>query len=504
AGLEKDTARREVLRFLTTVPGVSLDQADVIATAFPDMASLGAADAKALTQCKGVTGALARAIRLELAPGQVEQEQRATRLREEAQGFIEEGEYRAALDCYDRLLRERPEDVAVWFDRAELLVLLDRPEEALQCYTRIVDVDRGNRQAWYERANLLFGLGRVADAVPALREALRLEPSKSGEVVQKAEQLRRDRHPNEAVSLFQAVLEVAPDDPRATLGLGDAFLDLGDSEAAEVLFTRALGKNPQNAPILHRKGALLDQKGRWGAAIQYYNRAIALQWNFPDPWLAKGRILLTHDHPKEALECFEKVAAFDPKRIAAWAGQARAQAALGNAREAKAALAKATELGPDDPTVREARDSLAVPGSETQPGPPSHEDIPDLSSLAKAFEAIEDESEPTPTSTSADFQSFVESIEPDREDAQVLLQLAELALEGGDPQMALLRYEQVLEKAPRNADAWTGRGVALQHLERYREALEAYDRALSFKPDHEVAQKWRATCVRHLKREAGD
>ena len=77
-------------------------------------------------------------------------------------------------------------------------------------------------------------------------------------------------------------------------------------------------------------------------------------------------------------------------------------------------------------------------------------------------------------------------------------------MEGGDPQMALLRYEQALEKAPRNADAWTGRGVALQHLERYREALEAYDRALSFKPDHEVAQKWRATCVRHLKREAGD
>src|SRR5207245_6036658 len=147
AGLEKDTARREVLRFLTTVPGVSLDQADVIATAFPDMASLGAADAKALAQCKGVTAALARAIRLELAPGEVEQEQRATRLREDAQGFIEEGEYRAALDCYDRLLRERPEDVAVWFDRAELLVLLDRPEEALQCYTRIVDVDRGNRQA---------------------------------------------------------------------------------------------------------------------------------------------------------------------------------------------------------------------------------------------------------------------------------------------------------------------------------------------------------------------
>lgn len=504
AGLEKDTARREVLRFLTTVPGVSLDQADVIATAFPDMASLGAADAKALTQCKGVTDALARAIRLELAPGEVEDEQRATRLREEAQGFIEEGEYRAALDCYDRLLRDRPEDVAVWFDRAELLVLLDRPEEALQSYTRILDVDRGNRQAWYERANLLFGLGKLPEAVLALREALRLEPTKSGDVVQKAEQLRRDRHPNEAVSLFQAVLEVAPDDPRATLGLGDTFLDLGDSDGAEALFTRALGKNPQNAPILHRKGALLEQKGRWGAAIQYYNRAIALQWNFPDPWLAKGQILLTHDHPKEALECFEKVATFDPKRIAAWAGQARAHGALGNAREAQAALAKATELGLDDPAVREARDALAGFGSQPQEAPAPQDRFHDFSSLAKAFEAIEDESEPAPKSASADFQSFIESIEPEKEDVQVLLQLAELAMDGGDSQMALLRYEQALEKQPRSADAWTGKGVALQHLEQYREALEAYDRALSIKPDHEVALKWRATCVRHLEGEASE
>src|SRR5207244_9065145 len=142
---------------------------------------------------------------------------------------------------------------------------------------------------------------------PALREALRIEPSRSVDVVQKAEQLRRDRHPNEAVSLFQAVLEVAPDDPRATLGLGDAFLDLGDSEAAEVLFTRALGKNPQNAPIVFRKGELLERKGRWGAAIQYYNRAIALRWNLVGPWFAKGRILLDHDRTQEALACFDEV-----------------------------------------------------------------------------------------------------------------------------------------------------------------------------------------------------
>jgi len=504
AALEKDSARREVLRFLGGIPGMSAAQADVVATAFPDIASLTAADEKALTQCKGVTDALARAIRLELAPGELEDERRSTRLREEAQAFVAEGTYDAALECYDRLLRARPEETSVWFDRAEVLVLLDRPEEALQCYARVLDVDRGNAQATYERANLLFGLGRLPDAADALRDALRLEPSKSRDIVPKAEQLRRDGHPNEAVRLFQAVLEITPDDPRAILGLGDAFVDLGDADAAEAQFTRALGNDPQNAPILFRKGELLERKGRWGAAVQYHNRAIALRWNYPDPWLAKGEILLNHARPTEALECFEKVASFEPQRIEAFAGEARAHAALGQRGEAEAALAKAIRLGADHPAVRAARDAIAQMTGPVAEGSEPPVPVTDFSSLAKAFEAIEDEVEPPAPSVPSDFQSFVESIEPEKEDTHVLLQLAELAMEGGDPQMGLLRYEQAIERDLRNADAWTGKGVALQQLERFREALEAYDRALSLKPNHELARKCRETSARHVASEANE
>src|SRR5439155_21736087 len=100
-----------------------------------------------------------------------------------------------------------------------------------------------------------------------------------------------------------------------------------------------------------------------------------------------------------------------------------------------------------------------------------------------------------------DFQPHIASIEPDKKERQLLLQLAELALEGGDARMALIRYEQAIEQDDRNADAWTGKGVSLQQLERYREALGAYDRALSLQPGHELAMKWRATCLRHLESE---
>jgi tetratricopeptide (TPR) repeat protein len=64
--------------------------------------------------------------------------------------------------------------------------------------------------------------------------------------------------------------------------------------------------------------------------------------------------------------------------------------------------------------------------------------------------------------------------------------------------MALLRYRQAVDRDPRSADGWTGIGTALQQLERYEEALKAYDRALELNPEHEMAKRWRETCLRHL------
>ncbi len=504
--LEKDENRLGVLKFLDGVPGITEDVARVLATAFPDMGSLRGADAKALEQCQGVTPALARAIRFELVPGEVEEEQRAIDLREEAQAFLEEGDYRAALDCYNRLLAEHPEDRVFWFDRAELHVLLDEPEEALQCYTRVLDLDRRNRQAWFERANLLFGMGRLADAVDALREALRVEPRKSADILLKAEQLRRDGHPNEAAVLYQAVLDVDPGNGRAVLGLGDTFLDLGDIDAAEGLFTRALGKEGKDPDLLFRKGELLKRKGRWGAAIQFYNRALALKWDLADAWLAKGQVLLDHDRAQEALECFEKVLAIDPANPAALAGKGEAEAFLrplhlpARRRPPAAAEESAPEpAAPEEPPQESPETSDEPPDDlleDLETGEPSFAE-----ELRKAGGEEPEETREPEADIPADLKMFVESIEPEREDVHVLLELAELALEGGDADMALLRYEQALEQDPKSAKGWTGKGTALQHLERYEEALAAYDRALEIDPEDAIAARWRETCLRHLSKE---
>src|SRR5206468_3235682 len=83
---------------------------------------------------------------------------------------------------------------------------------------------------------------------------------------------------------------------------------------------------------------------------------------------------------------FEKVASFDPQRIEAWAGAARAHAALGQADEAEAALANGARFGADHPAVLVAREAIAqITGARPAASEPL-EPITDLPSLAKAFE----------------------------------------------------------------------------------------------------------------------
>ena len=472
ARAERDELRRAVMEFLDTVPGMTIRTETAIATAFPDMESLRRAEVRALVQCEGVSEAMATHIHSLVAP---EASQGPMDLREQAQLLLEDGDDEGAVRVIDQYLRDHADDEAAWFDKAELMIMLGRLPEALQCYNRVIGLNRKNRQAWYEKANILFGAGRFVDAIECLKEVLRLDPSKSVDILLKAEELRMGGKLNDAVLLFHTVLDMEPENPRAVLGLGDCLMSLGDNDAAETLVTRALGKDPSNPGALYRKGALLNRKGRWGGALQLYNRAIALQWDYPDPWNGKGEIYLKQEKSKDALECFNKAIEFDGKSVRAWLGKAQAHRALGEKGTAEQCLNYAVKLAPHEPGVRE---------------------------VAELFERVEEAVREEPEELPADFKAFIEAVEPEKEETETLLQLAEMALEGGDPEMAIVRYAEALKKDMRSADAWTGKGIALQYKERYAEAMSCYEKALEIRPGHELALKWRETCAKRL-REAG-
>ena len=55
---------------------------------------------------------------------------------------------------------------------------------------------------------------------------------------------------------------------------------------------------------------------------------------------------------------------------------------------------------------------------------------------------------------------------------------------------AIELLQKVVDKNPKNANAWTYMGYSLRNLEKYDEALVAYEKALQIKPKHKGALEY--------------
>jgi tetratricopeptide (TPR) repeat protein len=68
------------------------------------------------------------------------------------------------------------------------------------------------------------------------------------------------------------------------------------------------------------------------------------------------------------------------------------------------------------------------------------------------------------------------------------IELADIYLRVGDPEDALLAANAGLIKDPSNARLYNAKGMALNDLQRFGEAQEAWEKALKINPDLKVAQ----------------
>src|ERR1700761_4927151 len=77
-----------------------------------------------------------------------------------------------------------------------------------------------------------------------------------------------------------------------------------------------------------------------------------------------------------------------------------------------------------------------------------------------------------------------QSLELDPRNADSLHLLGVLAGRAGHPDLSLGLFDQAGAVSPDFAEAHTNRGLALTHLNRLDEAVQALDRALDLKPAH--------------------
>lgn len=243
--------------------------------------------------------------RTELDAEQAEARRRAGR--QLAFAHYQSGALEAALELFDALLEDRPDDVEALRWSGRILLELDRVEEAAQRFERVLEVapeDAGAARQ-LELARERARVGR--DASVAYRRGLAQYEAGALE---------------EALASFQAAVEAAPEFDEAERWRARLLLETGRSAAAEAAWARIAEADPEDESAAYFvQRARLEQRVGRTAAVAAERAEEAMQ----------------ADDPAAAFEAWRRAVEAAPDWLEARVGLARAAQALGDADAARSA-----------------------------------------------------------------------------------------------------------------------------------------------------------------------
>jgi pentatricopeptide repeat protein len=201
--------------------------------------------------------------------------------------------------------------------------------------------------------------GRFDRAIPLLEELRQRKPHDVALGNHLADVLVAAGRHEEAVRLLTDMLERGAANADSHLALASAYVAARDAARAEAHADRAIALGAAGARANEIKGLIAWRTGRTSDAVHLLEEGYGR-----DPRNVKllawiGMIRLEQGRPRDAIDAFSDGLRRNPMHAETLAGLALAQLALGEREEAALALARAEQVAPDHPRVREAKARLA-------------------------------------------------------------------------------------------------------------------------------------------------
>lgn len=176
--------------------------------------------------------------------------------------------------------------------------------------------------------------------------------------------LHRDGHLDEARTLYERVLDVAPGHVDALHFLGVLCHQSGQSDRAVELILRAVGHAPDHPDLFNNLGNVCKECGRLDEAGAAYRRAVELRPDFAAAHNNLGIVLRRQNRAEPAIAAFRKAIECEPRLFVAYDNLCRLLVGQGRADEALVVARRWNDLVDSDPV---ARHTLAALSGEELP-----------------------------------------------------------------------------------------------------------------------------------------
>ena len=219
-----------------------------------------------------------------------------------AEKFVQQGKLQNAIAEYDKILKHDENDLTVNNTIGDLYARLGDSAKAIECFKKVGD-------AYAAQGFTVKGIAmykKITKLHPSVDGSLKLAElytqqglfnDARAQYLQVAEDFMKNGDLEQAVRLFQKVLEMDPENVPMRIKLAEVYVRLGKKKEAWEIFSAA-------AEALRSRGSL-------AAAEDVLKRMLVLDPGNSYVLLLRGRAALESDDPKGAIENLEKAPDLD-------------------------------------------------------------------------------------------------------------------------------------------------------------------------------------------------
>ena len=240
----------------------------------------------------------------------------ATYLYNQGDALLSLGHYRASVDVFERALRIDPDRAATWAKLGQTFRRLERDEDAVNAYDRALALEADYAWAWHGRGLALNGLDKCEEAAACYEKAIALENGVVWYYTSLIDVWVRMEHIQEADRLTQEMIERFPESSIVWSRRGQVLRRTKAYSAAVEAYDRALALDPMDAWSWNGRGLALAVLNRWDDALDAHETATQLDGSDAWYWYNCGEAWLQLDQPARAIERLQEGLKRDPNHEA--------------------------------------------------------------------------------------------------------------------------------------------------------------------------------------------
>jgi tetratricopeptide (TPR) repeat protein len=306
-----------------------------------------------------------------------------------AKAHLELGNPMEAMARIDEAISSE-ETAELWVMKGRVLRNMRMLDESLECFNRALSMDPKYIEAHDQIIATLRELGRAEDASFAERQRAMAKtpdldqrvsdlinelkkasaepttahrvrkvkpppPEKAPEPVtipsypiELAREAAKSGNYDSAIQMAEHILREDPTSRDAQLVLIESLVVSGELARASAASHAFYESNRDDPKAWYWRGVVADKEGKWGAAVQYFSKAVTLDPSYVEAWFAMGGVLLSNEKVSGADESFSRVLQLNPNDAGAWLGKAKAMRHMGRWGAAIQCFDKYNTLEPKD------------------------------------------------------------------------------------------------------------------------------------------------------------